>query len=73
MSEDMSISFEVVSDAAVFCDSFRRMWIIFTHVSFLLLGIAGGGVESCCDFLGLDGGQVRLSLWWGWCIFPLFW
>ena len=56
MSEDISISFKVVSDAAVFCDSFRRMWIIFTGVSFLLPGAAGGGVESCCDFFGLDEG-----------------
>ena len=34
MSEDMSISFKVVSDAAVFCGSFRRTWITFTCVSF---------------------------------------
>src|SRR5260370_15188820 len=61
ISEDMSISLKVVSDDAVFCDSFRRsamrrrMRFIFTRVSFLLPG-AGGGVDSIFDSFGLDAG-----------------
>src|SRR5258706_16192811 len=57
-TEDMSISLKVVSDAAVFWDSFRRMRFIFTRVSFLLPGAAGGGVYSGFDSFGLDGGGV---------------
>jgi len=58
----MSISFKVVSDAAVFCDSFRRsairrrMRFIFTRVSFLLPGTAGGGVDSGFGSFGLEAG-----------------
>ena len=63
ISEDMSISLKVVSDAAVFCDSFkrseirRRMRFIFTRVSFLLPGVAaaGGGVDSGLGSFALGG------------------
>ena len=39
----------------------RRMRFIFTRVSFLLPGEAGGGVNSGFDSFGLDGGGAGFA------------